>query len=174
MAKKDVDYRDHLKTTLEHMSRDGILLVSVAPDGKPNVMTVGWGTVGVVWGMPMFLALVRPQRYTYECIEHTGDFTINVPPADRKDLPERCGSVSGRDHDKFAELRLTVVPARTVASPLIGECVIHYECRVVHKNDVILKEVEPSIAKQYYPGGDYHRVYYGRILRTCIEDKLTV
>jgi len=172
MAKVDIDYREHLTTTFERMSHEGILLVSMDPRGRPNVMTVGWGTAGVIWGLPMFLALVRPQRYTYECIERTGDFTINVQPADRPDLPARCGSVSGRSHDKFAELGLTAIPARTVASPVIGECVIHYECKVVHKNDVILEEVEPFIAKEYYPEGDHHRIYFGRILRACADEGL--
>lgn len=172
MAKVDIDYREHLKVTFERMSHDGVLLVSNDPNGRPNVMTIGWGTVGVVWGLPMFLVLVRPQRFSYQCIEHTGDFTVNVQPAERKDLVDFCGTTSGREHDKFAELGLTAIPGEHVSSPIIGECIIHYECKVVHKNDVILEEVEPSIAKEYYPGGDYHRVYYGRILRTCADESL--
>jgi len=170
MAKKDIDYREHLTMTFERMSHEGILLVSNAPDGRPNVMTIGWGSVGVIWGLPMFLVLVRPQRYTCECIEHTKDFTVNVQGSDRADLPAHCGTLSGRDHDKFAELGLTALPSEQVSSPLIGECLVHYECKVVHRNDVILSEMEPFIAKQYYPEGDYHRVYFGRILRACADD----
>jgi len=172
MAKKEIDYREHLADTLERMSHEGILLVSNDPKGRSNVMTIGWGSVGVIWGVPMFLVMVRPQRYTFKCIEHTKDFTVNVQGVDRADLPAHCGTLSGRDHDKFAELGLTAVPAEKVSSPLVGECLIHYECKVVHKNDVILSEVEPFIAKQYYPEGDNHRVYFGQILRACAEETL--
>ena len=172
MPKVDVHYADYVKPMFELMSTTGILLVSNNPQGRPNPMTIGWGTVGVVWGRPMFVALVRPSRYTYECLEHSGDFTINVQPKDRKDWVDLCGSVSGRDRDKLAELGLTAVPAKHVSTPIIKECRIHYECRVVHHNDIILGNLEEDIISEYYPERDHHRVYYGQILRSCIEKGL--
>lgn len=167
MDKIEVGYMDYLKETLTTMGRSGLLLVSVSQQEKPNVMTIGWGTVGIVWGKPMFIVLVRPSRFTYGLIEETGDFTVNVPPVQMSEEVSVCGTISGREHDKFIEQKLTAIPAKEVKSPLIGECLIHYECRVVHKNDVLPPELAPDIAPAFYPQPDYHRLFYGEIMRVC-------
>jgi len=162
--KVDFRYDECLKETLEVMGGRGLLLVSVDKDGKPNAMTIGWGTIGIIWGKPIFAVLVRPSRYTYGLIEETGDFTVNLPPAALEEVASFCGTVSGRDYDKFAEKGLTDLPARKVRSPIIGQCVLHYECRVVHKNDVIRDLLSPEIDASSYPSGDYHRIFFGEIL----------
>ena len=155
---------DYLKETLDKLRNPGLLLVSVDADGKPNAMTIGWGTIGIIWGKPIFVVLVRPSRYTHGLIEQTEDFTVNVPSADMADVVAFCGSASGRDHDKFAEKGLVAVPGRKVKSPIIDQCVIHYECKVVHKNDVLKDNLAGEIISSAYPRGDFHTIYYGEIL----------
>lgn len=164
MSKVEACYTDYFKETLRAMTTDGLLLVSVDSKGKPNVMTIGWGSIGLIWGKPMFVVLVRPSRFTYGLIEQTGDFTVNVPPKGLAETVAYCGSVSGRDHDKFAEKGLTAIPAKRVKSPIIEQCVIHYECKVVHKNDVIPAELASEIPGEYYPEDNYHRIFFGEIL----------
>jgi flavin reductase (DIM6/NTAB) family NADH-FMN oxidoreductase RutF len=107
---------------------------------------------------------VRPSRFTYGLIEGTPDFTVNVPPATLQETVAFCGMASGRQHDKFKEKGLTPVASRRVKSPIIRECVIHYECRVIHKNDIRSETLPPEILAGSYPKGDFHRVYYGEIL----------
>jgi flavin reductase (DIM6/NTAB) family NADH-FMN oxidoreductase RutF len=107
--------------------------VTSGADGKPNVMTIGWGTLGAIWGRPVFLVLVRPSRHTYSRLEEVGEFTVNVPPRELAAGVNLCGTVSGRDRDKFQEARLTPVASRQVRPPIIQECVVHYECRILHK-----------------------------------------
>lgn len=165
MEKVEVGYMDCLKETFTTMGRSGLLLVSIGQQGKPNVMTIGWGTIGIIWAKPIFTVLVRPSRFTYGLIEETGDFTVNVPAAEISEKVSFCGTVSGREHDKFIEQKLTAIPANKVESPLIEECLIHYECRVVHKNDVLPPELASDIPSAFYPQGDYHRVFYGEIMR---------
>jgi len=113
--------------------------------------------------------LVRPSRYTYECIEATGDFTVNVPPPELAEEVLLCGTRSGRDIDKFEECGFTATPGRKVKSPGIDECLITYECAVVQKNDVVPAHFAPEIAESFYGQGDYHRVYYGEIV-ACYAD----
>ena len=162
--KVEAGYTEYLEETLSAISNPGLLLVSADADGKPNTMTIGWGTVGIIWGKPIFIVLVRPSRYTYGLMEQTDDFTVNVPSADMKDVVAFCGSVSGRDHDKFAEKGLTAVPGRKVKSPVIEQCVIHYECKVVHKNDVLEDKLAKDIISSFHPEGDFHTIYYGEIV----------
>jgi flavin reductase (DIM6/NTAB) family NADH-FMN oxidoreductase RutF len=162
--KVEARYTDYLKETLDVMRKTGLLLVSTDAAGKPNTMTIGWGTIGIIWGKPIFIVLVRPSRYTHGLMEQTEDFTVNVPSADLADVVAFCGSASGRDHDKFSEKGLVAVPGKKVKSPIIEQCVIHYECKVVHKNDVLKDKLAGDIISSAYPRGDFHTIYYGEIL----------
>jgi len=169
MAKTNVAFSDCIKETYKVMSREGLLLVSAAPDGKPNVMTIGWGTIGIIWGKPIFVVMVRHSRYTHECLEKVPEFTVNVPTPKMKGIAAFCGSRSGREVDKFAKKGLEALPSANVKPPLVGQCAIHYECRVVHKNDVVPDALARHILTGNYAQGDFHRFYYGEILRCCIE-----
>ena len=164
MPKKKVDYVECLAETVEAFADGRVLLAAQGKEGPPNAMTIGWGVIGIIWGKPLFVVLVRPSRYTYGLIEEAGDFTVNVLPDELSDLGAYFGSVSGRDEDKFEEKSVTALPSDKVTAPIIGECVIHYECQVVHHNDVLPPELEESIKKQFYPSGDFHRIYFGEIL----------
>jgi flavin reductase (DIM6/NTAB) family NADH-FMN oxidoreductase RutF len=151
------------------MSHEGILLVSLDKTGKINPMTIGWGVYGWIWARPIFTVLVRPSRYTYGCIEATGDFTVNVQPGDRQDIVDFCGTTSGRDRDKVTELKLTPFPSRQITAPGISECPIVFECRIVHRNDVLPPELIDDVKGQFYPTGDFHRVYFGQIMNVSVE-----
>ena len=60
-----------------------------------------------------------------------------------------------------------MVKGERVSVPYIEECPIHYECRTIHRNNVLNPELAPEIVKEYYPAGDFHRLYYGEILGGC-------
>src|ERR1017187_3912900 len=109
--KVQVHYDSLLKETLEAMTTAGLLLVTQGRRDKPDVMAIGWGSIGSIWSQPIFTVLVRPSRFTYEMLEEDGDFTVNVMPHKLKGVVDLCGSVSGRTHDKFAEAKLTAAPA---------------------------------------------------------------
>ena len=164
-----MDHAEIARETHARMAGPGILIASLDPAGKLNPMTIGWGVFGWIWGRPIFTVLVRPSRYTYGCIEATGDFTVNVQPADRKDIADLCGAVSGRDHDKMAELGLSPLPSRHISTPGIAECPIVFECAVVHRNDVDPPALAGDIKAHYYAQGDYHRVYFGVIRTVSVE-----
>jgi len=170
MGKKIVDYADCLEETMRAFEESRVLLVSQGKQGPPNAMAIGWGQIGIIWGKPIFTVLVRPSRYTYKLIEETENFTVNVVPPELKDLVQYCGTASGRNHDKFREKGLTALPSSKVKTPMIRECILHYECKVIYKNDLIPSELETSIIPGFYPKGDFHRVYLGEILACQKED----
>jgi len=169
MAKAQVGPMEFLPETFQSLSSPGLLLVSQDSRRRPNVMTIGWGSIGIYWGLPIFVAPVRKSRYTYGCIEKTGDFTVNVLPGKLADLAAFCGTVSGRDHDKFAEAQLRPAPSLVVKPPIVEECLIHYECRVVHSNDLMPKVMPSKIRRTMYPRGDYHRFFFGEIVAVRAE-----
>jgi len=87
-----------------------------------------------------------------------------VPPPELRRAVGICGSKSRRDYDKFIETGLTPVPSARVAAPLIEECVVTYECRTIHKNQVMPDALAPAVVKDCYRSGDFHTLYYGQIL----------
>ena len=106
------------------------VMVSVT-DGKgnDNIITVAWaGTVCT--NPPMVSISVRPTRYSYDMIRNTGEFVINLTTENLAYATDYCGVRSGRDVDKFKELKLTKEKADYVQAPMIGESPVSIECKV--------------------------------------------
>ena len=170
MAKVRLRYTDLFAPTIQRIREDGLLLVTQGADGKPNVMTIGWGTMGSIWSRPVFIVLVRPSRHSYNRLEEVNEFTVNVPPPELASAVSHCGTVSGRDHDKFQETGLTPIPSREVRPPIIKECLVHYECRTLHRNDVVSDALTEAVREEFYADGDFHRVYFGEIVAAYAEE----
>lgn len=153
----------YIDETIEIMHKTGLLLV-VGDSHKNNVMTIGWGTIGILWRKPIFTVLVRPTRYSFNLLEKHGEFTVNVPEISMKKEANFCGTKSGREFDKFKELGLTLKSSTKISVPYIKECKFIYECKVIYKHKLDSKIVPIDISKTLYPDKDYHTVYYGEIL----------
>ena len=171
--KKIVNAFDYAGEICKAMS-PGVLLTAKLGD-KVNPMTIGWGSVGVEWGKPLFTAYVRPCRYTHDMIEATGEFTVNIPMGDAKSILGFCGTKSGRDTDKVAALGLTLEEPLNISVPGIKELPLTLECKVVYKQDQVLANLKDSLRDRYYPDrndlGDYHTAYYAEIVSAyIIED----
>ena len=106
------------------------VMVSCALAGeRPNIITVAW--TGTVCSSPAMVSIsVRPERHSYHMIRETGEFVINLTTEELVRAADYCGVRSGRDVDKFEEMRLTPLKASRVAAPLIGESPVNIECRV--------------------------------------------
>lgn len=161
MTYTNVPYTEYLDDTLRILRNPGLFLVASA-GGKANPMTIGWGLVGPVWGKTIMLVMVRPSRYTYTLIEQSDTFTVCVPAPDMRQAVAYCGKYSGRDGDKLQACHLSLLPSTQVTTPGIAGCPVIYECRIVHKNDVVPPTLAPDITA--YPRGDYHRMYSGEIV----------
>ena len=163
MNRQSVPYTHDLAKVLGLLQKPGLLLASTKPDGTSNTMTIGWGYVGFSWGKPIWVVMVRPSRYTYEFIEASQSFTVNVPTPEMTQWVGVCGTQSGRDLDKFGEYGMTVTPGQTVEAVTIDACPMVYECKVVHHNDVLPANLDVGLEQRSYGGADYHRYYYGEI-----------
>ena len=106
------------------------VMVSCALAGeRPNIITVAW--TGPVCSSPAMVSIsVRPERHSYHMIRESGEFVINLTTEELVRAADYCGVRSGRDVDKFEEMRLTPLKASQVAAPLIGESPVNIECRV--------------------------------------------
>lgn len=146
-------------------------LLAVAENGRTNLMTIGWGSLGVIWRKPIFTVMVRCSRYTYELLEKSREFTVNVPlAADLKKELALCGTKSGRNMDKFQESGLTPATAKIVTAPIVKECELHYECRVVYQQAMEPALLNGEIKSAFYPQGNYHVIYYGEVLAAYLNE----
>jgi len=172
--KKEIVWSDHTDHLRKALASDGAFLVAVDKSGKPNPMTIGWGTVGRVWSTPVFTVLVRLSRYTHGCIQHSDSFTVNVPRlGELKDELLFCGTKSGRDVDKAVECGLSLVPGKAVDTPVIEQCALHYECRVIVRKQLQAGDFfSPDVLEEHYESGDHHLVVIGEILTAYAESDL--
>jgi flavin reductase (DIM6/NTAB) family NADH-FMN oxidoreductase RutF len=168
--KKECRLEDVFGLVNQKLKTGGLLLTSCDQNGRRNVMTIGWGLIGVLWREPAFMVAIRPSRYTHRLIEDTGEFTVNVPGEGMEEVLAYCGKVSGRDHNKFSELRLSVEQGKKVRSPSISGCIAHIECKVVGKAHVAPELLSKDILDACYPSGDYHTLYFGRPVSILKEE----
>ena len=165
--KKIIDAFDYAGDICKAMKK-GILLTTKTDD-QVNTMTIGWGTMGIEWGKPIFVAYVRESRYTHELLEKNGEFTVNIPidGVDGKILSV-CGTKSGRDLDKIGSLGLTLEEPLKLSVPGIKELPLTLECKLLYRMEQTLDTIPQDILDRYYPNGDFHYAYYAEIVGAYI------
>jgi len=105
------------------------VMVSCGDMEKSNIITVAWtGTINT--NPAMCYISVRPERYSYNIIKETGEFVINLTSKDLTYATDWCGVKSGKDVDKFKEMKLTKEQSNFVKCPSIKESPVSIECRV--------------------------------------------
>lgn len=165
--KQEINVWEYAPQILEAVGK-GVLLTAKA-DGKVNPMTIGWGTLGIQWGKPIFIVFVRQSRYTKTLLDKNPEFTVNVPMGIcDKNILSVCGRESGRDVDKIQKLGLTLVEGETVSVPGILQLPLTLECKVIYKQDQELSALDEVSRERYYKSGtkddgDFHTAYYGEI-----------
>jgi flavin reductase (DIM6/NTAB) family NADH-FMN oxidoreductase RutF len=166
--KQFVEPFDYAGTLCKALSK-GVLLTTKDGD-EVNTMTIGWGMMGIEWGKPVFLALVRQSRHTKKLLDATGEFTVNIPlDAIDKKILGYCGSKSGREVDKINDLDLTLEDPEVISVPGIRQLPLTLECKVLYQQTQDTSHFPQSIVDRYYPMPyDDHTVYYGEIVSAYI------
>ena len=145
----------------------------------PVDAATGWGKIGIEWGKPIFIAYVRESRYTKTMLEQSGEFTVNIPMGEvDKKILGYCGTKSGRNTDKIADMGLTLEEGSIISAPGIRQLPLTLECKVIYKQKQDLAAIPEEILARYYPqdvdgsapgsNRDYHIAYYGEIVNTYI------
>lgn len=123
------------------------------PGEKSNIITVAWA--GTVCSSPAMVSIsVRKERYSYDILKETGEFVINLVTKELTRAADYCGVRSGRDVDKFQEMKLTELPSKEIAAPGIAESPVSLECRV----------------KEVIPLGS-HDLFLAEVVNVTVEDR---
>ena len=111
------------------------LLVGANVDDKPNFMAVAWG--GIANGEPPMISVaIRHQHYTLKGIKQNMTFSVNVPSTNMVRETDYCGIISGAKANKAQVCRFKVFYGKLDKAPLIEQCPINLECKVVHILDL--------------------------------------
>lgn len=107
------------------------VMVSVGDEKESNIITIAW--TGTICTNPAMVYIsVRPERYSYEILKNTKEFVINLTTEDLAYATDYCGVKSGRDVDKWKEMKLLKGVAKKLQhAPIIEECPVNIECEVV-------------------------------------------
>lgn len=121
------------------------VLVTTCNTEQDNIITLAW--VGTVCSEPPMVGIsIRPSRYSHDLLEDCKEFVVNIPSEEILVKTDRAGVLSGRDVNKFTQIGLSPLKATKVKPPLIDECPINLECKVVQKlelgsHDLYLGEI---------------------------------
>lgn len=175
--KKKIDVLEHASVIMKALSK-GVLLTTKAGD-RVNSMTISWGMLGIEWGKPIFVTVVRESRYTREMLEQNAEFTINAPLDEYdREITNVCGSKSGRDMDKIKELNLTLEEPEKISVPGMKELPLTLECKVIYRQLQELNGLSKEDMERFYPqqmpaddimaNRDRHIAFYGEIVDAYI------
>lgn len=140
-----------------------LLLMSGDKDSS-NAMTIGWGALGNIWGMPLptMTVYVAPGRYTYQFMEKYKYFT--VMKIDDKVLMY-MGSHSGRRGDKGKALGLHTAYTKN-GTPYYTEATEVYECEIMYGSQLQERGFRNDVPKtmyRHFPPG-IHYMYIGEVV----------
>lgn len=107
-----------------------VLVTTRSPQGKYNVMAVGWTTT-VSYEPRMILLGIDDAAYTYRLIRKTKEFVVALPSEAMSRATLTAGSCHGHKIDKLAECRLATQQASKVKAPLLRDAVANFECKLV-------------------------------------------
>ncbi len=160
---------DYFKKATEILPTGAFL--TTQDENKVNTMTIGWGSFGFEWGMPVVQVMVRESRLTKTALDKNLEFTLTFPcDESMKSALNICGSRSGREMDKITECNLELVDSKEIKTPAVACKGIIFECRVVARCEMKENLTNEEIMSKWYKNGDLHTMYYAKI-ENCYEIK---
>ena len=137
------------------LSSGNLIMVSSAYKDKTNIITLAWKTP-LSHQPPLVGVSIAGSHFSSELIEKSEEFVVNIPDLGILKKAVYCGSVSGRDVDKFKQTKLTALKGNRLSkTPLIAECIGNLECR--------LRDIREF--------GD-HKLFVGEVIYAQAEENL--
>ena len=147
------------------------MLISAGNTDNYNTMTANWGSIGYYANQSIATIFVRPERYTYDFVEHSDRFTLTFFGAEFREALSLLGKLSGRDCNKVEQSGLT--PCFTeLGNPSFIEAKLVMECRKIFGQQMCEESfVDKSCLERWYGGshGGLHKMYIGVIEKCWIQ-----
>jgi flavin reductase (DIM6/NTAB) family NADH-FMN oxidoreductase RutF len=115
--------------------RPTVLITTVDVQGRVNAAPFSFITP--ISSQPPLVGFASaPQRHTLKNIKATREFVINIPPADIIDEVWVCSKKFPEGVNELKQANLQEAPAKTVAPPIIKECVGWLECKFIYEKEL--------------------------------------
>ncbi|SDM74049.1 flavin reductase family protein [Lachnospira pectinoschiza] len=138
-------------------------IVTAGTKVEANPMTVSWGGFGTFWGKSVLTIYVRESRFTKEFIDKSDFFSVSFLPDDKRNALSVCGSLSGKDNNKWEQSGLTL--NSRLGIPFPDESSLVYLCKKIAAVPITAETfMDKEIDKKFYAEGDYHTMYIGEII----------
>lgn len=161
-----MEYTRHMKTAIDQMVSKGAFMTTQG-DQQVNTMAIAWGSIGFLFDKPVFTAMVRQSRFTYELMHQSGEFTISIP--EDEEMASKvfyCGKHSGREVNKIEACQLPLREARSINTPIIPCQGIHFECKVLVAQPMTTPLQDSSLQEKHGVEGDPYMHIIGEICST--------
>ena len=139
----------------------------------PLLITISVGSGGIETGDMAY-------RYCYSLINETKEFGLNIPTPELRDAIAKVGTTHSNEVDKFAESGLTPMPSSKISSPMIAECFLNVECKVIEQfitGDHTVFVAEPVAAfmnEDAIVDGKFSEKYYNKKNQLQIGEFVTM
>ncbi|MFQ5908465.1 MAG: flavin reductase [Thermoplasmata archaeon] len=130
----------------------GVSLVTTRGPAGDNVMAAEW-TFHVSYDPFLICVHIRPGKATYQAIEESQEFGVNMVSEDLVNAMSFAGHFTGHEVDKFSSDLFDRYPAEKIGAPMIRGALLNAECRVV----------------QQIPMGD-HTAFVGEVVAFSVDD----
>lgn len=129
-----------------------VVFVTSSSNGKHNITPVAWN-MPVQKNPPMLVLEIGENHFIFDCIMETGDFVVNIPASSLVETIVKCGSVSGREVDKFDAFGLEAEESHEVKSPSLKEAAAVLECALV-RDEHLLTEYNMVVGEVKYAAAE--------------------
>lgn len=129
-----------------------VSLVGTLVGGKANFMAVAWFTM-VSYKPPRIAVALGKGHFTNPGIKENSTFSISLPSEDMVEITDFCGIVTGKKIDKSEIFDVFYGELKT--APMIKECPLSLECRVVDTvlsglNEIFIGEIVGTYTEERY------------------------
>lgn len=144
---------------------DEWMLIAAGNESNYNMMTASWGFVGEMWGNDHAIAMIRPQRYTWEFVDKNDYFTLSFYGV-AKEIHKVCGSKSGRDVNKTELTGLT--PVFSDGTVYFDEARLVLICKKQYVQQLDIDHFTDKAPLKWYDG-DLHYMVVGKIEKVLVK-----
>ena len=145
------------------------MLITAGNGKRANSMTASWGAFGILWGKPVAICFIRPQRHTFTLTEQADRLSLTFFGEAYRSALTYMGRHSGKDGDKYAATGLNPVWSEGV--PYLAEADVAVICRKLYAGRLNKQDfIDTSILPAHYPDDDYHQMYVCEIERVLVRD----
>lgn len=154
---------DKIPGNIIRMLSEDWMLITAGTKDKFNMMTAGWGGLGVLYGKPVMTCYINPTRYTYQLMEKNDTYTLTFYTEAYREALQYCGTNSGRDTDKVKGSGLSPITTPG-GSQAFSEAWLIIECRKLVSQSITPEAISNETVKEQWTGKQLHKMYIGEII----------